>query len=84
MPDYVLRIRTPTLQKKEVTIDELVEKLGKIEDLTLVSPPAQTMKINYVGTLEDLYALLGYDKRQVIIEQEKTYSIPTPPFPLKK
>ena len=84
MPDYVLRIRTPALQKKEVTIDELVEKLGKIEDLTMVSPPAQTMKINYTGTLEDLYALLGYDKRQVIIEPEKMYSIPTPIFPLKK
>ena len=84
MAEYVLRIGTSALQKKELTIDEVVRKLQNIEGLTITTPAEKTMQVKYDGTIEDLYALLGYNAKQLVIADLAIYHLPKPIGILKK
>jgi hypothetical protein len=71
--EYVLRIRTPVLKKKEITLDELKDNLESIDGLVLKEAEGQVANVEFDGTIDDLYAALPYDKNQLTIAEPVYY-----------
>jgi len=68
MNEYNLGITREALKKGDPTIDVFVEKVKGVEGIVVPDTFGKRVQVKYMGSIQELYDVLGYSPEQVHIE----------------